>query len=101
MIDLTTMPRDCDCSYHDGLCWLHEDRLQFELNLKIIAGYPANRVPVLQWHAFCEAEIRRLQEKQRHMRRYITADENETFIFPEGYRERDYNQRMKEVFKLR
>ncbi len=87
-IDLTAMPRDCDCVTHDGLHWLHDDRMTFERNLKIL-----ERGGQLCLHAFAQNEEVRLRNKRFAMQRY-TKDENETFIFPDGYRERDYEARI-------
>jgi len=94
MIDLRDAPKDCECSdqIHSGPHWLHEDRLAFEQNLRLLQ-YPRG---VFAGLAFAQNEAVRLQNKRYSMRRY-TKDEQETFIFPEGYREKDYTMRVKEA----
>ncbi len=94
MIDLRSAPKDCECSdnVHIGPHWLHEDRLTFERNLKLIQP-PRGQLAGL---AFAQSEAVRLQNKRFAMCRY-TRDEEEVFIFPEGYREKDYQARVKEA----
>lgn len=91
-IDLRTVPRDCDCVTHDVLHWLHEDRFAFEQNLRLL-HQPLSQLAGL---AFAQNEQIRLQNKCFAMLRY-TKDENEDFIFPDGYSEKDYNARIKEA----
>ncbi len=66
MIDLTAMPRDCDCVTHDGLHWLYEDRLAFERNLilleRALAGQ--SRFGLV---AFAQEEAARLRNKRYEM----------------------------------
>lgn len=87
-IDLTAMPRDCQCITHEGLHWIVEDRLWFERNLALLQRGNVQ--------GFLASEVWRLGEKRRNMARYV-QDEHQTVIFPDGCSEADYNKRVTAV----
>lgn len=89
---LINLPKECDCALHDGPHWLHVDQLQFELNLRLIS----RRSSVLAFKAFAEAEAQRLHEKAHELSKLVKY-ETAPFELPEGYRERDYEARRREV----
>jgi len=84
VVDLTAMPKECQCITHEGLHWIEQDRLWFERNLELL------RCGMQQ--GFLLEEIRRLQVKQQMLRQYVA--EGQTFILPNGCNERDYNKRV-------
>lgn len=91
VIDLRNAPQDCGCVTHSGPHWIHEDRLTFEHNLRIL-----ERGGMLAPLAFAQDEAVRLQNKRYAMLKY-TKDEQEVFLFPEGCGEDDYTRRTKEA----
>lgn len=63
--------KDCNCIVHDGPHWLHEDRLWHEKNQELLrlAQRSAPLSANLLYTEFCRAELRRLGEKERQMKK--------------------------------
>lgn len=87
-IDLTAMPKDCQCTTHEGLHWIEQDRLWFERNLALLQGGNTR--------GFIASEVWRLGEKRLNMMRYV-MNEKQKVIFPDGCSEADYDKRVKEI----
>lgn len=92
-IDLRNLPRDCDCMTHDEPHWLYMDKLQAQMNLDIL-----RRGGQLCLRAYALEEAARLREKQFNLRRAGVKDDD-TFLLPEGYRERDYEALWRELLQ--
>jgi hypothetical protein len=65
--EVIVLKKDCECVIHDGPHWLHMDDLDKRLNAPLRAR--AMQGESLAFHAYAEAELRRLDEKRRNMER--------------------------------
>jgi hypothetical protein len=62
---IVALPKDCQCTHHDGPHWLHMAEVQRRLN------YAAWRPTMteVETHHLAASEIARLHEKAAHMER--------------------------------
>lgn len=92
VVDMTAMPKDCQCITHEGLHWIEQDRLWFERNLNLLR--------IGNVRGFIVSEVWRLGEKRLHMGRYVMSVK-QTVVFPDGCSEQDYDARVREVLEAR
>ena len=92
---LTDLPKDCGCTCHNGPHWLYIDELQFTLNLQIL-----EKGGQLALYGFAIVEATRLADKIHELKKLVHS-EDATFELPTGYRERDYEARIKALLEAK
>lgn len=65
--NVVTLNKDCDCVIHSGPHWLHMDDVDKRLNAPLREW--AMQGDLLGFHAYAQAELRRLGDKRCEMER--------------------------------
>lgn len=66
---VVALPKDCACQTHDGPHWLHMDRIDRDQNRGLLQAARRNGTLVVALlHEHAAAELRRLAEKDKHLR---------------------------------